>query len=440
MGDADVVVVPGYTAVDYHLNISDPRKLSAAQEIVRPGYACQGNNTLQSYKQIRLSKLTAKKKLVFVDAGILVQQLVATRHNFYVNPAVTWGVLGRAPNPLRQYLSLPAKPSARCSSTAAFESFMEPLHMKRHLASFQGSAASRMQLKHTLDLYNETGFVTFANDGDNHGALLFSSVFILFLMSDAEVGNLFNDAVCSGGIPVILGTSRWLPPFDPIAPFAKYGIWLPSYARLSRPLRGVSEVRRTEFRELARRACTKHFQSMQHVAESFAEFFTTPRLASHSDLVVEDHMSNHANVTLHNGWSYAISERDRLCQRPASSTRWQPIVFRERPLLRDFVIHGEAVYAVDGGFLLKQLLQDLSPGRWALASRALSVVSIAIEGDAIYGIGYDDIVYHQSLRSMKVDSDWGKASLQECKQLLLSSDVANGLSFQKRLSQLIGTA
>merc|ERR1719478_986980 len=53
--------------------------------------------------------------------------------------------------------------------------------------------------------------------------LMISSRFVLILAGDDVWSFRFNEAVCSGGVPVLV-TNLWIPPFENIVPFETYGV------------------------------------------------------------------------------------------------------------------------------------------------------------------------------------------------------------------------
>lgn len=54
------------------------------------------------------------------------------------------------------------------------------------------------------------------------------SVFTLAPRGDSRWSYRFTEAVCSGSVPVIIGTDGWMMPLDHLAPFDPYGIFIPA--------------------------------------------------------------------------------------------------------------------------------------------------------------------------------------------------------------------
>merc|ERR1712060_696615 len=67
-----------------------------------------------------------------------------------------------------------------------------------------------------------------ANSSDaeyDFDTLLQHSRFNLILPGDIEFSYRFAEAVCSGGVPVMIG-AHWVPPFDEFVRFESYGVYI----------------------------------------------------------------------------------------------------------------------------------------------------------------------------------------------------------------------
>lgn len=85
----------------------------------------------------------------------------------------------------------------------------------------------------------------------------------------------FNEAVCSGGIPVDVW-NEWIPPFDEIIPFKKYGVQLAESEvdNLQDTIDKVDIPHRNSLRLSALEACRKHFGTMGAIMNSVALYVT----------------------------------------------------------------------------------------------------------------------------------------------------------------------
>ena len=123
-------------------------------------------------------------------------------------------------------VAMPAEPTPRCSGEAASMSFMEPLEHKRFLVSFKGrwEPPWEKQVAALHDNNNNVVIVDDANAEYDAEFLLWNSVFILVFATANYRNSRFNEAVCSGGIPVAMADASWVPPFDGFIRFSSYGV------------------------------------------------------------------------------------------------------------------------------------------------------------------------------------------------------------------------
>ena len=105
--------------------------------------------------------------------------------------------------------------------------------------------------------------------------VLRNSIFLLVLPGDHSITGRFNEAVCSGGIPVLVqpttptvnnvgydGPQRWVPPLDELVPFSSYGIeWLGVSKALVERLQRTSPAERDRLRGESREVCRRYFSS-----------------------------------------------------------------------------------------------------------------------------------------------------------------------------------
>merc|ERR1712060_636475 len=102
-----------------------------------------------------------------------------------------------------------------------------------------------------------------------------SSVFNLIMSGDVEFSYRFNEAVCSGGVPVLI-SERWVAPFNEIIPFETYGVSLAEHdvRNLSATLKAIPKEKVRELRREARRACAKAFVTPKASILALLEFLT----------------------------------------------------------------------------------------------------------------------------------------------------------------------
>eukprot|EP00397_Hematodinium_sp_SG-2012_P052883 GEMP01062805.1.p1 GENE.GEMP01062805.1~~GEMP01062805.1.p1 ORF type:complete len:355 (+),score=73.36 GEMP01062805.1:54-1118(+) len=107
------------------------------------------------------------------------------------------------------------------------------LEQKKYFVGFKGSFGRgtltgerpvRELMFHKF--HNDVDVIIDRNRGPHHyGDLMTQSQFLLVLRGDNVFSYRLVDAICSGGIPVLL-TDRWVPPFDNLVPFTTYGVYI----------------------------------------------------------------------------------------------------------------------------------------------------------------------------------------------------------------------
>ncbi|CAJ1360173.1 unnamed protein product [Effrenium voratum] len=270
--EAEVVVVPGYTFRNCHWP-SYGQGCSDAN-VFRAGEECYDPSAVQSYGLLRDHPDFGGKALALVDAGASV--LKAWLADVYSDPRFILLRLGPALwfHRAGVDVSLPPGPTPRCSGAAAQHAMDEPLSARRYLASFKGKLRNNAARVAMAKLHhNDLDVIVVDRLDDSHGyeELLYSSVFPLILEGDMLQTFRFTEAVCSGGIPVLV-TSSQVPPLQELVPFESYGVLfreeeLPSLVARLRALDGLTRAR---LRERALQVCRAHFRTLELQAASVA--------------------------------------------------------------------------------------------------------------------------------------------------------------------------
>merc|ERR1712187_208696 len=96
---------------------------------------------------------------------------------------------------------------------------------------------------------------------------------------DVEFSYRFNEAVCSGGVPVMI-TERWIAPFNEFMPFETYGITVPEHNvhNLAATLKAIPKEKVRELRRAARGVCAKAFITPEASILALLEFLTLTRV------------------------------------------------------------------------------------------------------------------------------------------------------------------
>uniref|UniRef100_A0A7S4RLZ7 Exostosin GT47 domain-containing protein n=1 Tax=Alexandrium monilatum TaxID=311494 RepID=A0A7S4RLZ7_9DINO len=282
--DADLVVLPGYTATECNWPIFGGGVCSNQRDglsnLARRGSVCRGEDTLLAYRAIQRS---LGKHTVVLESSPNPNgdKYDLPDGRIYAEPNMSWALVGAD---LRHYrrgtdISLPPGPSARCRvggpASPVARSFGAPLESKAYLASFKGSFSSHPFRYAAREALHDGKRVVVSDKADpqwGFDELLFSSVFSLILRGDDIMTYRVNEAVCSGGIPVLV-TDSWVPPFNETVPFETFGLihderdlWT-----LRGRLEGVSSRQRNRLREAARKVCADNFQTIDTHALTMAQ-------------------------------------------------------------------------------------------------------------------------------------------------------------------------
>jgi len=181
----------------------------------------------------------------------------------------------------RAFLSMPPPPT----SWANFDEtrWDRPLTSTAHFASFVGSLNRGAVRKHAATLFhNPPRFIVedsadFSENqrSERYRDALYNSEFVLILRGDNEFSYRFNEAVCSGGIPVLV-TDVWVPPLEPVEPFKNYGVMLQeaNLDNLANHLESIDEDTKSRLRQQAKRICETKLHDMAHQAAFAVEFLT----------------------------------------------------------------------------------------------------------------------------------------------------------------------
>ena len=267
LATAPLVVIPGYTFHNCHW----PKyggDCDAEGTIFRPGRVCYDEQTMGAYRRIMEAEDFSHKTVAIIDGSGSVQQAWLPDLSLYSHPRIVILRLG-APVWFHRPgvdVSLPPGPLARCADPTATDAMRESLDAKRYLATFKGKLRHSQVRMALANLHHNDFDVVIVDrlDGSyDYEQLLFSSTFSLILQGDMLQTFHFAEAVCSGGIPVLI-SSHWIPPLQELIPFESYGMRfrdddIPS---LIVKLRAVDEFTRRQLRQRAVEACRSHFRRM----------------------------------------------------------------------------------------------------------------------------------------------------------------------------------
>ena len=263
--EASVVVLPGYTFHNCHWPHYGGNCESEGT-ISRPGRECYDEQTMRAYKRFLDAQDFAQKSVAIIDGSGRVQSGWLPDLSFYNHPRVLILRLG-APVWFHRPgidISLPPGPLSRCAGQAATHAMRESLDEKRYFATFKGKLRHNQVRTTVAHLHHndlDVIIVDRLDDSYDYDQLLYSSIFSLILEGDMLQTFHFAEAVCSGGIPVLI-SSKWVPPLQELVPFESYGVRfrddeIPSLIVKLRALDGLS---RLELRQRAMDACISRFR------------------------------------------------------------------------------------------------------------------------------------------------------------------------------------
>jgi len=157
-----------------------------------------------------------------------------------------------------------------CSANKTAQCYGTALNQKRYKLTFKGNMRSNVIRQAVADQSHNPGErVVIVESGDgqyDYDELLFNTMFSLILPGDAAFSYRFTEAVCSGGVPVLV-TDDWLPPFEQSVPFESYGIKVSEATARGGGLMaelGKHKMRDLEERrQLARRLCERSLSKVE---------------------------------------------------------------------------------------------------------------------------------------------------------------------------------
>jgi len=167
----------------------------------------------------------------------------------------------------------------RCRYTPA-KAYDEPVAHKMFFLSFKGNLENAPVRQVVTKLYNNDRDQVIHPSWDpsyDFDYLLQHSRFNLILRGDVEFSYRFNEAVCSGGVPVLV-TDHWIPPFNELFPFESYGVFVheKDVGSLLSILKALPDQEVENRRSKARIYCQNTFQTteasvaalMNHITQS----------------------------------------------------------------------------------------------------------------------------------------------------------------------------
>lgn len=172
-------------------------------------------------------------------------------------------------------ISMPPASFPRCRQTPR-KAYEDPVSAKRYFVSFQGQM--RTPVRQTLQqlVNNDVDQIVLDKSSPSHhdyDELLHDSRFNLILAGDVPFSYRFNEAVCSGGVPVLV-TEQWIPPLSEFLDFDSYGVLVKEsdIHNLVPRLRAMTDEDVEIRRKNARAFCTNAFQTTEASLSALLSF------------------------------------------------------------------------------------------------------------------------------------------------------------------------
>jgi len=309
--------VSTYAAVAHAIVLDDPCRTSsksAADFLVPPPYSAHECNwpsyghghcksKANSVRLGRRCKFHSQRAFVELynksgNASILVIDQSSDLPPYNL-PALEYGrrglVRAKGSSKLPYYrpdvdVSMPPPATARCRRVPE-KSFEEPLESKQFFLSFKGTLNStdgnkahnklpgfRLRRKVHKVLHNGRDRIIedTSSQTTSFDLLLTSSRFLLIMGGDVEFSYRFNEAVCSGGVPVLI-TNTWIPPFREFVPFESYGVLVREnqVGDLLYILQSLTDAEVDKRRRMARKMCIDAFQTTEKTVSALLNFHTS---------------------------------------------------------------------------------------------------------------------------------------------------------------------
>lgn len=223
IGAAQFLMVPPYTATECSWPAYGNEQCNGQTNVFRKGIMCSDHDFMESLEQLR--QYYPEKPI------LIVQHSYELETDMPISAKKDTGLIfartqALAPGTYRKGIdiSMPLAAFPHCAGTPAV-AYDEPLQNKSYFVSFRGRMYPEIR-RIVRDKFHD-GHRCVIEDGNDFGhsfeALLHHSRFNLILRGDNEYSYGFDDAVCSGGVPVLI-TRSWIPPFDEFMPFESYGV------------------------------------------------------------------------------------------------------------------------------------------------------------------------------------------------------------------------
>lgn len=276
--EAEVLMMPPYSAIECNWPAYGGGQCDVSANTYRYG----PNKCQQEVVDVakKLQAQYAGKRILMIDQNPWWEPYNLPASSYAIEGHI-WAKVNSLSNFYRQHVDISMPPAAvdRCRHTPA-KAYDEPVAQKKFFISFKGNLDNSPVRQSILRLYNNNNDQVIHHSWDSSydfDHLLQASRFNLILRGDVEFSYRFNEAVCSGGVPVLV-TDHWIPPFNELFPFESYGVFVleKDIGSMLTTLKALSDQEVEKRRSKARTYCQSAFQTteasvaalMNHITQS----------------------------------------------------------------------------------------------------------------------------------------------------------------------------
>eukprot|EP00929_Paragymnodinium_shiwhaense_P032827 TRINITY_DN18141_c0_g1_i3.p1 TRINITY_DN18141_c0_g1~~TRINITY_DN18141_c0_g1_i3.p1 ORF type:complete len:472 (-),score=57.40 TRINITY_DN18141_c0_g1_i3:485-1900(-) len=238
---ADLVVLPSYLAANCNWpHYRDGQCMLERNHVTRSGKgsdarACYAKS-FSTYEK-HLIPVFPQKRIVIMSHTFdyVLYDASPSNASVYADPSYVWVIVGTDTLHYRKGIDVsmpPLAPITCCDPVAVRRSFEQKLEDKSFFATFLGNFGRSPVRSKLYSLINDNKTII-VGDGRlaigekkanrNFYSMMYETIFSLVVRGDTIKTFRFSEAVCSGGIPVLI-TDVWVPPFEQLIPFEEYGI------------------------------------------------------------------------------------------------------------------------------------------------------------------------------------------------------------------------
>lgn len=287
---ADFLVPPPYLAQECNWPAYGGGNCFSKANTFRPGELCK-ENAAKAFAEVQMQNSDKFSLIVDHNSEWKVYNLPAEQY-------AQSGQVRAKVNSMAPYyrpdadVSMPPAATARCRNTPS-SAFEEPLEAKRYFVSFKGNlnvgfpgdpnnhgSTQSREVRHRVQRVLHNGRDRIIVDSSHltydFDTLLRSSRFLPIIGGDVEFSYRFNEAVCSGGVPVLI-TKAWVPPFHEFVPFETYGVRVheDQVEDLAHILQSLPKADVEQRRKMARKMCNEAFQTTEMTVSALLRFHTS---------------------------------------------------------------------------------------------------------------------------------------------------------------------